>query len=277
VSPLPNLIVIGAQKCGTTSLHYYLNLHPQISMSRPKELNFFIADRPWGRWEWGTEWYERQFRRDADIRGEASPNYTSYPLIPGVPERIASVVPDAKLIYVVADPIERIVSHYVHRYAAGKENRPIHEALRADDDAYLCRSTYYAQLERFLPHFPKSNILITTRRELLEQRAETLAAIFKFLGVADDFASLRFRRHLHRSRLKRRNTRLGAWLSEHVPERLPADAQWWLDRVVTYPFSRPVPRPAVGPDLRAELVERLRSDVDRLREYCGRRFPDWSV
>jgi hypothetical protein len=277
VTSLPNLIVIGAQKCGTTSLHYYLNLHPEISMSRRKELDFFFADPPFGRWDRGIGWYKGQFDGGAEIRGEASPNYTSYPLFAGVPERMASVVPEAKLIYVVGDPIERIISHYVHSYAAGRENRPIEEALRHDEAGYFCRSSYYAQLERFLRHFPASNILITTRRELLEQRAETLVGIFRFLGVADDFVSHRFRRRLHRSALKRRNTRVGAWLSKRVPDRLSADPRFWIDRLVTYPFSKPVVRPVLAPDLRAELVERLRPDIDQLRDFCGRPFSDWSV
>src|ERR687894_2292944 len=73
---LPNLIVIGAQKCGTSVLHYYLSLHPEVSMSRPKELNFFIEERNWPR---GLDWYKSQFDGDARVRGEASPNYTAYP------------------------------------------------------------------------------------------------------------------------------------------------------------------------------------------------------
>src|SRR6059058_6332030 len=73
---LPNLIVIGAQKCGTSGLHYYLSLHPEVSMSRPKELNFFIVERNWPR---GTEWYAAHFEPRAIVRGESSPNYTAYP------------------------------------------------------------------------------------------------------------------------------------------------------------------------------------------------------
>jgi hypothetical protein len=67
---LPNLIIIGAPKCGTTSLHHYLSLHPQISMSREKELNFFIAERNWSK---GIAWYAAQFAADNKVRGEASP------------------------------------------------------------------------------------------------------------------------------------------------------------------------------------------------------------
>ena len=114
---LPNLIVIGAQKCGTSGLHYYLGLHPEISISNPKELNFFIAERNWPR---GLDWYRAQFDATAPVRVEASPNYTAYPQHKGVPERMAEVVPDARLIYIVRDPIERIAAHWVHNYSKGR-------------------------------------------------------------------------------------------------------------------------------------------------------------
>src|SRR6266480_7909195 len=80
---LPNLIVLGAQKCGTSGLHYYLSLHPEVWMSRPKELNFFLEERNWNR---GVDWYRRHFDPDARVRGEASPNYTAYPHHLGVAE-----------------------------------------------------------------------------------------------------------------------------------------------------------------------------------------------
>jgi hypothetical protein len=67
----PNLVVIGGLKCGTTSLHHYLNLHPEIQMSRPKELNFFVAEL---NWPLGVEWYESHFRAGAAVRGESSPH-----------------------------------------------------------------------------------------------------------------------------------------------------------------------------------------------------------
>src|ERR687891_2907647 len=109
---LPNLLIIGAQKWGTTSLHAYLDLHPDVHMSAEKELDFFIADRGWRN---GPDWYARRFRDDAAVRGEASPNYTAWPVWDGVPERAASLVRGARLVYLVRDPIERLESHYLQR------------------------------------------------------------------------------------------------------------------------------------------------------------------
>jgi hypothetical protein len=161
---LPNLIIIGAQKCATTSLHYYLSIHPQICMSREKELNFFIFERNWHK---EIKWYKSNFVKKAKISGESSPGYTSYPFFDGVPERMYSVVPKAKLIYIVRDPIDRIISHYIHQYSAGLENRKLSDALKGfDNNRYVCRSKYYTQLEQYLKYFERSRILIITQEDL---------------------------------------------------------------------------------------------------------------
>src|SRR4051812_36085465 len=98
---LPNLIIIGAARAGTTSLYHYLRSHPEIWMSPEKELYFFVEDHNWKR---GIEWYERHFPAGTPVRGEASTFYTHFPIRPGVPERIAALLPSAKLIYLVRDP-----------------------------------------------------------------------------------------------------------------------------------------------------------------------------
>ena len=95
-------------------------------MSTPKELNFFIAERNYPR---GLEWYSRHFDATARCRGEASPNYTAYPQHLGVPERIAAVVPDVRLVYIVRDPIERITAHFVHNFAKRREKGDLRATL----------------------------------------------------------------------------------------------------------------------------------------------------
>src|SRR5918996_3904116 len=136
---LPNLVVIGGLKCGTTSLHHYLNLHPAIHMSRPKELNFFVAEL---NWSLGTDWYASHFRADAAVRGESSPHYTNLPRFAGVAERISSVLPDAKLIYMVREPVDRALSNYLHNVAGGDGRRALGEGLPdpggADADRRPC-------------------------------------------------------------------------------------------------------------------------------------------
>ena len=163
---LPNLIVIGAQKCGTSGLHYYLSLHPETSMSKPKELNFFIAERNFPR---GLDWYRAHFDARATVRGESSPNYTAYPQHVGVPERMHAIVPDAKLLYMVRDPIDRIAAHWVHNFAKRREKGDLRATLMHPNTSYLARSHYYTQLQQFLRVYPREQILLVEQDELRDQ------------------------------------------------------------------------------------------------------------
>lgn len=272
---LPNLVVIGGMKCGTSSLHFYLRQHPQIAMSVEKELNFFIEERNWAR---GVEWYASQFQ-DAPVRGEVSPNYTACERFPGVPERMHALIPDAKLIYLVRDPVERAISHWIHTYSEGRESRPFDEAVR--HWSYVERSQYWKQLEAFLQFFPARQILVVEAEELLRRREETLRGIFGFLGVDGRFQSARFRLERHRSSLKRRKNRVGSWLAERGLERglerLRQPWRWQLKFLLFFPFSRPITRPVPAESTREWFAERVGGDVAKLRAFTGQSFERWSI
>lgn len=199
---LPTFVVIGAMKCGTTALHRYLDLHPEVSMSRPKELNFFFGPEngaaSWtrGNWARGRDWYERHFEDAHAARGESSPGYTS----PGHPEvagRMASVIPDARLICVVRDPLERAVSQYLHHRRDGDERRPVEAAILDEHSQYIARSRFYERLEPFLRRFGRERIHIVTHRRLLADRRATMRAVFAFVGVDEDYWSPEMDRRWH--------------------------------------------------------------------------------
>ncbi len=281
---LPNLIIIGAQKSGTTSLYKYLNFHPEIQMSWEKELNFFIDSKGWGAtWHKGTDWYKSNFSSNARIRGEGSPNYTTYPHNKGIPERMHSVVPEAKLIYVLRDPVERIISNFVQNCDQGREMRTLPDALKeiSDDNLYIARSKYYMQLKQFLDYFSESQILIITQDELYGDRLATLKKVFGFLGVDDSFQSESFNAIYHSSSLKRQRNRAGIFLSrtplQKAIERLPQYLRWKAERIVYYPFSRKIERPELDDKLKSDIVEYLSDDVNRLRELTGQKFENWCL
>ena len=162
---LPNLIVIGAMKCATTSLHWHLDLHPQVVMSRPKELDFFAGQRELSARD--IEGYRSRFPAHAAIRGESSPNYTRRRKHPGVPARIFSVLPDVRLIYILRDPVERIISHYVHTWAIRVEARSFEDALDdLENNHFVEPSLYFEQLSVFLEYYPLSQIHVTTLEQL---------------------------------------------------------------------------------------------------------------
>jgi hypothetical protein len=291
------VIVIGAQKCGTSALHYYLDLHPEVAMSRPKELNFFLdhsapdrrdtllapgerhlvapGERNFSR---GLDWYAERFPRGARVRGESSPGYTA-PWFPEVAERMASVVPDAKLVFIVRDPIERALSHYLHFRADGRERRPADEALAHLDGPYVVRSRYHAALEPYLRHFPRSSVLVISGEDLLRRRRETMREVYAFVGVDDSFWSPKHERERNRTEragavqwTARRlaSTRLG-----RLAYRLPEDAKWAVERLA--PARRSAARPVLGDAVSERLRSHLRGDAARLRELTGKAFADWSV
>jgi hypothetical protein len=276
---LPNLIVIGAQKCGTSGLHYYLGLHPEVSMSNPKELNFFIAERNWGR---GLGWYARHFDPSARCRGEASPNYTAFPQHMGVPERMAEVVPDARLIYIVRDPLDRIAAHYVHNFAKRREKGGLRETLLHPSTSYVARSRYFSQLQRFLAHYDRDRILVIENSDLRTDRAATLRRVFEFVGVDAGFQHPKFEQVRHSTARKKRATKLGMRVQRlsrsRLGRRVPRRA--WLALDVALPLSKPISRPSteeLREALGEEVLEVLHEDAERLRELTGRELSHWSV
>ncbi|MDQ3731459.1 MAG: sulfotransferase domain-containing protein, partial [Pseudomonadota bacterium] len=155
---LPTFIVIGAMKAGTTSLYHYLSQHPEIGMSRHKELNFFKTNADFAK---GLDWYAAQFPSGSRVLGESSPNYSKCHLFPGVAERLHSVLPRISLIYLVRHPVDRAVSHYVHQVSTGKESRPF-EAVFEDleQNPYVLTGAYMFQLRQYLRFYPAERMLI---------------------------------------------------------------------------------------------------------------------
>lgn len=238
---LPNLIVIGAMKCATTALHAYVDAHPDVAMAWPKELNFFVGDEAphddWhrGNWHRGVDWYTQHFDPRAPVRGEASPAYTS-PSFPQAAERMAALVPDARLVYLVRDPVDRAVSQYRHHVAEGTERRPLANAVLDPASQYLSRSRYHERLAPFLDRFPPERIALVLQEDLLARRRETLARLYRFAGVDDTY---------------------------------------WPDAASELLHVGNGARPVLDPELEARLVHELAPDVERLRALTGRPLAEW--
>jgi hypothetical protein len=282
---LPNLIVIGAGKSGTTSLHYYLDQHPEIYMSRIKEP--FLFQRP--NWRERLEWYETLFPKPAPVRGEASTSYSSYPVRKDVPRRIHEVIPEAKLIYIVRDPIDRIVAQYSQHRAGGKETRSLDDAVRGalsdgDDplNPYLCTSKYATQVEQYLEYFPLARMLVIDNVDMQRDRGAELRDVFRFLEVDETFESPRFDQVLNTQRDQVRFNRVGARLkggrmAQLVRSHVPRKVRGPVTKPLTRLLSQRVERPELAPELRERLVETLEPEVERLRELTGKSFASWSL
>ncbi len=274
---LPNLIVIGGLKCGTTSLHHYLNLHPEAGMSRPKELNFFVEELNWGL---GADWYRAHFPAGPKVRGETSPHYTNRPRFEGVAERMRETLEsDIRLIYMVRHPLDRLLSHYLHNVGGGYESRGLAEAVSDLGSAYVQRGLYAFQLEPYLEAFGAERILVVSREELGRERDATVRRVFEFCGIDPGFTSPEFDREWETGsgkgsggyRLMDRAVRMpGLRALDRNFDRLPERMRWMVERVVHDPGSGEAPKPELEPDLRERLAAEFRPDVARLEELIGR-------
>lgn len=263
---LPNLVIIGAMKCGTLSLHEYLNLHPQIAMTSIDELNFFVTEKNWGR---GIEWYQAQFPRTAPVMGERSTNYTKYPTYQGVPERMKATLPDVKLIYCVRDPVDRVVSHYVHWIARGYENQPFDRAVSANGfkNPYIYWSQYYLQVEQYLKCYPRADILVLSLKALSRQPNETLRTVFEFLKVDPAFTHENFTKVYHPSKEYKRET----WLKRNLGQ---IRGMLRLERAFPALFYRLVQHPVVSTETRNRLQQILAPDLEKFKAFAG---PDFVI
>lgn len=263
-------------KSGTTSLHAYLAAHPQVFMAKPKELRFFSGQN----WDRGIGWYEQHFQDagDAGAVGEASPAYSRADLRPGTAQRVAEVLPAAQLVYLVREPIERMLSNYVQAVASGQERRPAAQAFR-ESDFYLNTSRYRWQLDQYLPHFPRDHFLVITSESLRHRPEATLRQVYGFLGVDASWVPPNLDEGRQSTVHRRRRTRLGhldrfgwyraAWRSAPAP----------LRRLVQGATTRPIHGRAteLPDDLRIELRQRLRPDVAGLREFLPPEWDGWGM
>jgi hypothetical protein len=207
---LPDFIIIGAQRSGTTSLYNYLAEHPNILPAFMKEThffdNYFRKGMTWYQAYFPSTWYKNhgQQHHDGDlITGEATPYYLFYP---HAPQRVLEAVPNAKLIVVLRDPVHRAYSHYHHEVNEGFESLSFEEALERearelpsetetilkDEDylsffhqhyTYLSRGIYVDQLERWTRFFPKEQILVLESKDFDSDPAATLRQVIQFLNL----------------------------------------------------------------------------------------------
>jgi sulfotransferase family protein len=274
---LPTFLVIGAMKGGTTTLWEYLKMHPEVFMARPKEVKFFMENRTWSE---GVGWYEAKFAGagDAKARGEASTGYTMAHSFPGVPGRIASLIPDVKLIYLLREPIDRMVSHYFHRRSHRKETRSLTRAML--DPTYLFTSRYAYQLDHYLEHFSRDQILLLTSEALRDRRTETLRRVFEFIGVDPARAQGLDEVAKNRTLDKKIQPIAVEKMRGRGPYRLaaavvPRPARKLVRKLTTRPLE---PEELSFPEeLRARTVEALRPDVARLRTYMEPGFDGWGI
>lgn len=266
---VPDFLIIGAMKAGTTALHVQLDRHPDVWLpdgetdwfavaSPPEELEAALAPAP-----------------AEAVVGFDSPNCTKWPASEGVPERIAAHAPEARMVYLLRHPIERMRSHWLHRAAEGLVREPAAEAL-VRYDAYLQASSYGAQLARFLEVFDRDRILVLRSEDLRADTHGVAQQVCAFLGVDPSRLGRLDDATVHASDAKT-VARPGLWALHGAIEdgRVPRALRGPLRRVATRRASADAAALPAG--VEAELVARLQPDLARLVELVGGDFDAWGL
>jgi len=202
---LPQFLIIGAQKSGTSSLYSYLVQHPEVLASTRKEIGFFSE-----KYEKGSSWYRARFPSLKDISngfvtGEATPEYIFHP---HAAKRIHDLLPDIRLILLLRNPVDRAISQYYHTKKNGHEELSLEDALNAEDQrikaatdemirnekeysldwqrySYKSRGIYCTQLQRYYDYFDREQILIIHSQELYQSADLVMKKVESHLGLSE--------------------------------------------------------------------------------------------
>jgi hypothetical protein len=268
-------IIIGAQKSGTTSLAGQLAQHPSVCFSRVKEPGYFNRVKAW---EDNLDEYHGYFDpEDGQICGEASTMYTFFPEWLNTHTKLCSYNPNLKLIYIMRNPIERIVSQYSHDFVRGLvKDSPEDVVLRNPE--YINRSRYSLQIKKYYQCFPSENILLLLFEDYVQNPSETIRGIAKFLEISPtgfndiDFSPkhqsvgptyLKFR-----PLKKLRDSSL-------IRTILPSLSPFIRKTIRAIFYNRLESRPVFSEDLRRTLWSMLEQDVHGIEELLNEKIDSW--
>jgi hypothetical protein len=269
---LPNFLIVGAEKAGTTTLADLLMQHPEIFICDPKEPRFF-SNHNWG---CGLEWYKALFENAAGCKavGEASPAYTWGS--DEVPKRIYETLGNIKYIYIVRHPVERLISHYrhaiFHRWIA--DDTTFKQALEIMPQMRLC-SFYYYQIERYLPYTDKSQWLIFSLEHFLKDSAATEDRLFTFLEVCADIEIKPAEKNVTNNKF-----RLPAWYQNihRLRQYFPGSWRHNVHTLIEGCFGKKIEKPELPETIRNKLLKQLSEDIEKLSAFAGTDFADeWDI
>lgn len=265
---LPDFVIIGAMKSATSTLHDQLAQQNGFFLSTPKEPCYFSDDDVFAR---GLDWYGRLFAAAgaADLCGESSTHYTKLPTYPHTVERMQRVLPDAKLIYMMRHPIDRLVSHYVHEWTENRVRLPIDDAV-VQDGSFVDYSRYTMQLAPYIDAYGRDRILPLFMERVVRHPQETLDQIGRFLGCT---APLLWREELGAQNVgaeRLRKSPLRDAIVEAPPLRalrrkvVPRAVRDWVKG-----HWQMREKPKLSPEVEARLRDTFDADLEQLGHWLG--------
>jgi hypothetical protein len=300
--PFPDFLIAGVPKAGTTALHAALVPHPELYLSKIKEPKFFLSDGrpPGGGGPGDAQTYQEHVWRQAEyealfdpappgsVRGEATPFYL-YDL--DAHDRIRKLAPDARLILLLRDPVDRAHSNWTHLWNAGLEPEPdFLTACRAEEQRkaagwadfwhYVSLGLYGRQVRHLFEVFPRDQVLLLRYRELKDAPAATLDRVCDFLGVRAGVLRSIPRQSVNRhvvednavNRVLRGVLRAGGQFGHRFPVPLRLAARGPL---LTVLHRKRGTRPVTTPGERAALLPLFADDIALLQDVTGERYDDW--
>ena len=274
----PDFFVIGAMRAGTTSASGYLRQHPEVYLPAQKELHYFDRDTNFDR---GKEWYAGLFRAAGEARavGEATPWYL---YAPQAPARMAELVPGARLIAILRNPVDRAYSHYWHDRHRGRISFPFDEGVAREREeisspgsgvstrnSYLDRGFYLAQLERVCAHFHREALLVLLFDDLVNDTRTAYRSMCRHLRIDDSFEPRNLGRNLSPP---------GPPRSDRLHRFTRAHRHTFSGRVVArLNAGKPATYPLMEPALRADLVAYFAPQNRALAAWLGRDLSAWLV
>ncbi|MDY6940481.1 MAG: sulfotransferase [Cyanobacteriota bacterium] len=292
---LPDYLIIGSAKSGTTTLYKYLCRHPQIYMSRVKEPEFFARDENYAR---GMDWYGSLFldAKPDQICGEASTIYTRSPQFPQAPSRIARALPNVKFIYLMRNPVDRAFSHYAHQIKTAQNTKTqlvvretFEEALKKPN-CLLDSSHYLYQIECYLEFFPRESFLFLLMEDVIQDTESTLQKVCQFLNV-DSEIDLVQQNSIYANQAKEHTQRVlrsqmtaslksvpGVRTIASVLPQSVKDSAYQILKKLPYRQTveqKYVPQPMLR-ETRQMLLEKFREPNQKLAEFLNRDLSAWS-
>lgn len=285
---LPNFLLIGSAKSGTTSLHQYLMRHPQVYMSHIKEPQFFAVDEIYAK---GLDWYSSLFSeaKPDQICGESSTDYTKFPEHPEPATRIAQILPEVKMIYIMRHPIDRAYAHYMHdgRHLGYKET---FEERISKSNIYIDPSYYMMQIEQYLQFFPKESFLFLLMNDFIKDPTQTVSQIFQFIGVNDEVDSSENEPLVANSGKQILNYKIRKKIVDplrtipgvpKVSAMIPKQGRDWIYNLLQkFSYGKEIkeyytPKPML-PETRQMLLDKFKEPNKKLAEFLNRDLSCWS-
>ncbi len=285
----PNFIIVGAPKAGTTSLYHYLSEHPQVFMSKPKEVNFFSSEEIQEQGLYYNDFkaknlndYEKLFEgaKGKKAIGEGSVSYLFYPK---TPQKIKEILPDVKTIILLRNPLDRGYSHYLMDYRMGLVGLPYEEIVYKKSQhkyqdlyyqQYVELGLYNEQVKRYLDLFGKEQVKIYLQEDLRNNSGEVIADLYEYLEIDKSFNPDTDKEHNTFSMPKNGFIQklYGSHVIRTVFSKLFPDS---LKAYILGTFFERAKKPELSLKTRDYLLKLYKPDIEKLEKLIERDLSDW--